>query len=187
MEGIPLVTVSQRALYALDSLPLVAVPAFIFVGNLMNAAGITDKPCFACRRTRSAAWWPGTGQHLCQPDLSGISRRAGRCVGGLGRIEIRAMRDRGFPLPFSTAVTGASAIIGPIFPRPSWIIIYASVASVSTLQLLVAGILPALSSGPVDADRGDHRAAAKRRAERWPTFGELMRRWGPPRLPCSHR
>ena len=36
-EGIPLATVSQRVLYALDSFPLVAVPVFIFVGNLMNA------------------------------------------------------------------------------------------------------------------------------------------------------
>ena len=28
---------AQRVLYALDSFPLVAVPVFIFVGNLMNA------------------------------------------------------------------------------------------------------------------------------------------------------
>ena len=42
-EAIPLATVAQRVLYALDSFPLVAVPVFIFVGNLMNAAGITEK------------------------------------------------------------------------------------------------------------------------------------------------
>ena len=40
---IPLATIGQRVLYALDSFPLVAVPVFIFVGNLMNAAGITNK------------------------------------------------------------------------------------------------------------------------------------------------
>ena len=42
-SGIPLATVAQRVLYALDSFPLVAVPVFIFVGNLMNAAGITER------------------------------------------------------------------------------------------------------------------------------------------------
>ena len=41
--GVPLATVAQRVLYALDSFPLVAVPVFILVGNLMNAAGITEK------------------------------------------------------------------------------------------------------------------------------------------------
>ena len=54
------------------------------------------------------------------------------------------MKDRGFTLPFSAAITGASAIVGPIFPPSIPLIIYASVTSISALQLLVAGIIPAL-------------------------------------------
>ena len=43
VNGIPMAMVAQRVLYALDSFPLVAVPVLIFVGNLMNAAGITER------------------------------------------------------------------------------------------------------------------------------------------------
>ncbi|WP_244562523.1 TRAP transporter large permease subunit [Ensifer aridi] len=39
----PLGLLSQRVTYALDSFPLVAVPLFIFVGNLVNPSGITDR------------------------------------------------------------------------------------------------------------------------------------------------
>ncbi|WP_244563929.1 TRAP transporter large permease subunit [Ensifer aridi] len=42
-EGLPLGLLSQRVTYALDSFPLVAVPLFIFVGNLVNPSGITDR------------------------------------------------------------------------------------------------------------------------------------------------
>ncbi|RVP24441.1 TRAP transporter large permease subunit, partial [Sinorhizobium meliloti] len=43
VEGLPFGLLAQRITYALDSFPLVAVPLFIFVGNLMNLSGITDR------------------------------------------------------------------------------------------------------------------------------------------------
>ncbi len=80
-EGIPMATVAQRVLYALDCFPLVAVPVFIFVGNLMNAAGITEQAVpFRRRAGRPAARRARAGQHRRQPDLLGrVRRRARRC------------------------------------------------------------------------------------------------------------
>ena len=43
LSDFPIELISQRMVYALDSFPLVAVPIFIFVGNLMNQAGITRR------------------------------------------------------------------------------------------------------------------------------------------------
>ena len=40
-NGFPIDLIAQRTLYALDSFPLVAVPVFLFVGSLMNSAGIS--------------------------------------------------------------------------------------------------------------------------------------------------
>ena len=40
IKGLPIDLIAQRTLYALDSFPLVAVPVFLFVGSLMNSAGI---------------------------------------------------------------------------------------------------------------------------------------------------
>ena len=41
INGLPLDLIAQRTLYALDSFPLVAVPVFLFVGSVMNSAGIS--------------------------------------------------------------------------------------------------------------------------------------------------
>ena len=41
LKDLPLDLVAQRTLYSLDSFPLVAVPVFLFVGSVMNSAGIS--------------------------------------------------------------------------------------------------------------------------------------------------
>ena len=143
--GVPLATVAQRVLYALDSFPLVAVPVFIFVGNLMNAAGITEK-IYHFANVLGGRLPGGLAQVNIIGSLifSGVSGAALADVGGIGRIEIKAMKDEGFPVPFAAALTGASAIVGPIFPPSIPVIIYAAATSISAIQLLVAGIIPAL-------------------------------------------
>lgn len=182
INGIPMAMVAQRVLYALDSFPLVAVPVFIFVGNLMNAAGITER-LFKFADVLVGRLWGGLAQVNVFASLifSGVSGAALADVGGLGRVEIKAMADKGFPLPFSASVTAASAIIGPIFPPSIPIIIYASVTSVSAVQLLVAGIVPALvavvllmATVAVLALRRDYP-----RAERWPSPRALWRAFWP--------
>ena len=78
-------------------------------------------------------------------------------IGGIGRIEIDAMRRKGFTAPFAAAVTSSSAIVGPIFPPSIPLIIYGTVTGVSVIQLLLGGILP----GPAlrgDADADDRLA-----------------------------
>jgi tripartite ATP-independent transporter DctM subunit len=181
-EGVPLATVGQRVLYALDSFPLVAVPVFIFVGNLMNSAGITNR-IYHFASTLAGRLPGGLAQVNIVGSLifSGVSGAALADVGGIGRIEIKAMKDEGFPVPFAAALTGASAIVGPIFPPSIPIIIYAAATSISALQLLVAGIVPALicvamlmvATAIVSWRRGFPRAA------RWPSFGELWASFWP--------
>lgn len=182
MQGIPLATVAQRTLYALDSFPLVAVPVFIFVGNLMNAGGITDR-IYHFAHVLAGRLPGGLAQVNIVGSLifSGVSGAALADVGGIGRIEIKAMKDAGFPVPFAAALTGASAIVGPIFPPSIPIIIYASVTSISAIQLLMAGILPALLCVAmlmiavwIVAVRNNYPRSA-----RWPTFGELWASFGP--------
>lgn len=176
LEGLPLGLLAQRVTYALDSFPLVAVPIFIFVGNLMNSSGITDR-IFRFADTAVGRMPGGLAQVNVVSSLifSGMSGAALADVGGLGRVEIAAMRKRGFSAPFSAAVTGASAVVGPIFPPSIPLIVYGSVTSVSIVQLLLAGIVPALvcvaflmiAVAILSVRMGLPRA------ERWPTGGEL--------------
>jgi tripartite ATP-independent transporter DctM subunit len=182
IEGLPPTLLASRVVYALDSFPLVAVPVFIFVGNLMNLSGITDR-IFRFASTLAGRLHGGLAQVniLASLIFSGISGAALADVGGLGRVEIKAMRERGFDAPFAAAVTASSAIIGPIFPPSIPLIVYGSVTSVSIIQLLMAGILPAMLcaaalmvTAAIVALRADYP-----RADRWPTPREVISSLGP--------
>ena len=178
LECLPLGLMGQRVTYALDSFPLVAVPIFIFVGNLMNQSGITDR-IFHFANTLVGRAPGGLAQVNIFSSLifSGMSGASLADVGGLGKIEIEARKKRGYGAPFSAAVTASSAVVGPIFPPSIPLIVYGSVTSVSIVQLLLAGIVPALIcivllmiTAALLALRHDMP-----RAERWPTLMELNR------------
>ena len=181
-NDLPLELIAQRTLYALDSFPLVAVPVFLFVGSLMNSAGIS-RYIYAFADTACGRLPGGLAQVNIFGSLifAGMSGSALADIGGIGRIEIDAMRQKGFNAPFAAAVTSASAIVGPIFPPSIPLIIYGTVTGVSVIQLLLGGILPGLlcvaalmlMTGWLALRRGYPRAA------RWPTFAELWRDMAP--------
>ncbi|MGW9332873.1 TRAP transporter large permease [Bosea sp. NPDC055594] len=182
VAGFPIELIAQRMTYALDSFPLVAVPVFIFVGSLMNQSGITSD-IFRFAHTLAGRVPGGLAQVNVLGSLifSGTSGAALADIGGLGRIEVRAMVNVGFTRAYSAAITGASAVVGPIFPPSIPIIIYGSVTSVSIVQLLVAGIVPALLyvallMGTVAwlAFRYNHP-----RAKAWPSLREVWRSFLP--------
>jgi tripartite ATP-independent transporter DctM subunit len=179
---IPFELIAQRMTYALDSFPLVAVPVFIFVGSLMNQSGITSD-IYRFAHTLAGRVPGGLAQVNVIGSLifSGVSGAALADIGGLGRIEVRAMVRAGFTRAYAGAITCASAIVGPIFPPSIPIIIYGSVTSVSIVQLLVAGIVPALlyvallmGTVAVLANRYGHP-----RSPRWPTLSEIWRSFVP--------
>src|SRR6266702_4651038 len=66
---------------------------------------------------------------------------------GLGTIEIKAMKDHGYPIDFSVGVTAASATLGPIIPPSLPFVIYGMMAGVSIGQLFLAGVIPGIVMG----------------------------------------
>ena len=178
LNGLPIEMIAQRTLYALDSFPLVAVPVFLFVGSVMNAAGIS-KHIYRFADTAVGRLPGGLAQVNIFGSLifAGMSGSALADIGGLGRIEIDAMRQRGFNAAFASAVTCSSAIVGPIFPPSIPLIIYGTVTGVSVIQLLLGGILPGLVCVVMLMLMTGYLAIKRKypRAQRWPTLAELWR------------
>jgi len=140
---LPSFVVVHRMISGIDSFPLLAVPFFIFAGNLMNNAGITNRIYdFALSLV---GWLKGGLGHvniIGSVIFAGMSGTAIADAAGLGTIEIKAMRDKGYDLGFSVGVTAASATLGPIIPPSLPFVIYATMANVSVGQLFLAGIIP---------------------------------------------
>ena len=119
------------------------MPIFILVGNIMTGRPYRENLSFCGYARRPCSRRPGVNI-FSSLIFSGMSGAALADVGGLGRIEVKAMTRRGFTPQFAGALTCASAVVGPIFPPSIPLIIYGSVTSVSIVQLLLAGIIPAI-------------------------------------------
>jgi tripartite ATP-independent transporter DctM subunit len=177
-NDLPVDLLAQRTLYALDSFPLVAVPVFLFVGSVMNSAGIS-KYIYRFADTLVGRLPGGLAQVNIFGSLvfAGMSGSALADIGGIGRIEIDAMKQKGYNTAFAAAVTSSSAIVGPIFPPSIPLIIYGTITGVSVLQLLLGGILPGLLcvAGLMLMTAWLARRRGYPRAERWPTLREVWR------------
>ncbi|TQF81634.1 TRAP transporter large permease [Elioraea sp. Yellowstone] len=142
---LPLLVVVHRMVNGIDSFPLLAVPFFIMAGNLMNSAGITDRIFhFAIAAVGWAKGGLGHVNVFASIIFAGMSGTAVADAGGLGTIEIKAMRDARYPDDFSIGITAASSVIGPIIPPSLPLVIYGVMANTSVGQLFAAGILPGL-------------------------------------------
>jgi tripartite ATP-independent transporter DctM subunit len=137
--------VPQQVLVGINSSALLAVPFFILAGGLLNKVGLTDR-IFNFADALVGHFRAGLAQVnvLASLIFAGISGAAVADCAGLGMVEVKAMRERGYPPDFAAAVTMASSIVGPIFPPSIPLVIYAFVSSTSVGRLFLAGILPAI-------------------------------------------
>jgi tripartite ATP-independent transporter DctM subunit len=144
-NSLPPLVVLHRMASGVDSFPLLAIPFFVMSGSLMNSAGITERIySFA---VALVGWLKGGLGHVNVVGsviFAGMSGTAVADAGGLGTIEIKAMKDHGYPLPFAVGLTGASATIGPIIPPSLPMVIYGVMANTSVGQLFAAGLIPGL-------------------------------------------
>ncbi|MCC8180074.1 MAG: TRAP transporter large permease [Planctomycetes bacterium] len=144
-DGIPFDMFAQRMLYGVDNFTLLAIPAFLLIGKLMNAAGITDR-IFNVALAFFGHLRGGLGHVnvVASVIFAGMSGSAVADAGGLGAVELKAMRDDGYPEDFSLAITAASSTIGPIIPPSIPAVIYGALANASITKVFIGSIVPGL-------------------------------------------
>lgn len=147
-NDIPMEMAAQRLGAGPDSFPLLAIAFFVLAGSIMNSAGITSKLfSFAEHIVGHITGGLGHANILASIIFSGMSGSAVADTGGLGAIELKAMRDAGYDEDFSIAITGASSIIGPIIPPSIPAVIFGVTSGVSVGKLFAGGFIPGLIMG----------------------------------------
>lgn len=151
LEGGSITTAPQRLIGGIDSFPLLAVPLFILAGLLMNSSGVSDR-IYNFAKALVGHFTGGLGHVNVMGSLifSGMSGSAIADAAGLGVLEIKAMKEDGFPEDFSGALTCASCIIGPLVPPSIPMVIYGVIASTSVGALFLAGLVPGLLTALVE-------------------------------------
>lgn len=147
-DAIPYEMLAQRTLYGVNSFTLLAIPAFLLIGRLMNESGISDR-VFNVARAAVGHFRGGLGHVnvLSSMIFAGMSGSAVADAGGLGPVQMRAMERDGYDRGFSAAVTASSATIGPIIPPSIPAVIYGALANVSIAAVFLGSILPGVLMG----------------------------------------
>ena len=138
----------QRLTNGMTQYVLIAIPFFVLAGQLMNSSEITQK-IFKFANTIVGHIQGGLGHTnvLASIIFAGMSGTAVADAAGLGAIEIKVMKEKGYDLGFRDAITVASSIIGPIIPPSVPMVIYGSIAQASTGALFLGGVIPGLLMG----------------------------------------
>lgn len=133
----------ERMVDGLNSFPILAVPLFILAAGILNSAGIT-KHLFGFARALVGHIPGGLGHVnvLASLFFSGMSGSALADSGGLGKMEISAMRDAGYDDEFSGAVTASSSMIGPLVPPSITMVLYGVISNTSIGKLFLGGVVP---------------------------------------------
>jgi TRAP-type transport system large permease protein len=140
----------QRYFAGLDLYTFLAMPLFIFAGELMNKAGITDR--LAKFSDALVGHLRGGMAHSCMVSsvlFAGITGAAVAEAAAFGSTMVPAMEKNGYKTPFACGVVVAGSIIGPTIPPSNLMVIYGSMMGVSIASLFAAGILPGLVMGLV--------------------------------------
>lgn len=134
---------AQKLIDSVNSFSLLSVPFFILTGILMNSSGITTR-IFNFAKAVFGHYTGGMGHVNISASLifSGMSGSALADAGGLGQMEIKAMRDAGYDDDICGGLTAASCIIGPLVPPSIAMIIYGVIANQSIADLFLAGFIP---------------------------------------------
>ena len=146
VQGLPLISLAQKALTGIDSFPLMAMPFFLLAAELMTGGSLSEVLLrFAAIFVGHRRGGLGYTNVLALTFFSGISGSALADAAGPGAVLIRMMRKSGYPAEYAAALTAATAIVGPIIPPSIIMIIYALAdPGVSVLQLFWAGVIPGL-------------------------------------------
>jgi len=128
--------------------PLIAIPLFILAGAIMNHSGISRRLiAFASALlgfVRGGLAMVNVGTAMFFAEISGS---AVADVAALGSVLMPAMKKKGYPGPFTAAITSSAASLAIIIPPSIPMILYAVMADASVVQLFVAGIIPGVIGG----------------------------------------
>ncbi|HCX34186.1 MAG TPA: C4-dicarboxylate ABC transporter permease [Rhodocyclaceae bacterium] len=140
----------QRYFAGLDLFTFLAMPLFIFAGELMNRAGITDRLAkFADSLVGHLRGGMAQSCMVSSVLFAGITGAAVAEAAAFGSTMVPAMEKNGYRKPFACGVVIAGSIIGPTIPPSNLMVIYGSMMGVSIAGLFAAGILPGLIMGLV--------------------------------------
>jgi len=145
-EGLPLAVVFQRMTAGMNIFSFLAIPFFIFAGELMLYGGVADRiVTFARNLVGHIRGGLGMSNVVACTLFGGVSGSPVADVSAMGSVMIPMMKKEGYDADYAVNVTTHASLVGALMPTSHNMIIYALAAGgkVSIAALILAGLLPA--------------------------------------------
>jgi len=146
-EGFPLLITFQRTISGISVFSLLAIPFFVFAGELMLHGGIAIRLVkFASSLVGHMRGGLASVNIFSSMLFGGISGSAIADISALGSLMIPVMKERGYRPDYAVNVTVTSSIAGIVIPPSHNMIIYAIAAGggISISKLFLAGVIPGI-------------------------------------------
>jgi C4-dicarboxylate transporter DctM subunit len=145
ISGVPLVAVPQEILGGVDSFTLLAIPLYIFAGELMEKGGISRRILeLADNLVGHIRGGLGHVVVVATVLLSGISGSSTADTAAIGAAMIPTMEEKGYKREKAVAIIAACGGMDILVPPCVTMIVLGGVANLSVEALFFGGIMPAL-------------------------------------------
>ncbi len=146
-EGLPIAVGFQQMMAGMNVFSFLAIPFFIFSGELMLHGGVADKIVNAAKAmVGHVRGGLGMSNVVACTLFGGVAGSPVADVSAMGAVMIPMMKKEGYDADYAVNVTTHAALVGALMPTSHNMIIYALAASgkASIGALIAAGIMPAL-------------------------------------------
>ncbi len=146
-EDLPIAVAFQQMTSGMNAFSFLAIPFFIFTGELMLYGGIADRIVnFAKSMVGHVRGGLGMSNVVACTLFGGVSGSPVADVSAMGSVMIPMMKREGYHADYAVNVTTHAALVGALMPTSHNIIIYTLAAGgkVSIAALIAAGIVPAV-------------------------------------------
>ncbi len=146
---LPMAIVFQKMVGGMQVFSFLAIPFFIFAGELMLHGGIAERIVnFANRLVGHVRGGLGMSNVLGCTLFGGVAGSPLADVSAMGSVMIPLMKREGYDADYAVNVTTHAALVGALMPTSHNLIIYvlatAGIAAVSVFNLILAALIPAL-------------------------------------------
>jgi C4-dicarboxylate transporter DctM subunit len=142
---VPIAALHQNLFGAIDAYALLAVPFFIYAGELMGRGSVAQRLVdFVQSGVGSVRGSLGVTTVGTSAIFGAISGASAATVATVGKVMLPALRGAGYPEKFSAGLITAVGAIDIIIPPSIPMIVYATAAEESVARLYAAGIVPGL-------------------------------------------
>lgn len=147
--GLPIAIVFQKMVGGMQVFSFLAIPFFVFAGELMLYGGIADRIVrFANNLVGHVRGGLGMSNVIGCTLFGGVAGSPLADVSAMGSVMIPLMKKEGYHADYAVNVTTHAALVGALMPTSHNLIIFTlattGIASVSVFSLILAGIIPAL-------------------------------------------